>query len=215
MGEAFLDKDNHQLIITSIFILYGNSATNELAFNMASEVENAWNEPQVVFNIKNNPYLVRFNIEGYFQPQITPDEIHANLDPKLNFFRVEDFSRLHISFVDEIGSNSGYFLHDNLTNHSTTAAHEYGHTIGLVHPYYLDIRGQGQPGIMYPRGTLVDAGYQWDPEVPAGTKGGTLNPAYRKVLPQDIQNLHLDQLRFNKENKAVVGDFTNLYHEKH
>lgn len=215
MGEAFLDKDNHQLIITSVFILYGSAASNELAFNMASEVENAWNEPQALIELKKVIYTVHFHIQGFFQPGISPDEIHANMNPQVNFFRVEDFSRLHISFVDEIGCNTGYFLYDNLTNNSTTAAHEYGHTIGLVHPYHLDIRGQGQPGIMYPRGTLVDAPFQWDPEVPAGTKGGTLNPGYRKVLLTDINNLRLERLRFNKNYKAIVGDFTNLYHEKH
>ncbi len=215
MGEAFLDTDTNRLIISSIFILYGNAASGDLAKGMALEVEDAWNEPQVFINLKGISYLIRFNIQGLLQPNISPDEIHANSDFRMNFFRVEDFSRLHISFVDEIGCNTGYFLYDNLTNHSTTAAHEYGHTIGLLHPHYLDIRGQGQPGIMYPRGTLVDAGYQWDPAVPAGTKGGTLNPAYRKVLPSDIQNLHLEKLGFNGEWKAIVGDFTNLYHEKH
>ncbi|MGH2643222.1 MAG: peptidase M10 [Chitinophagaceae bacterium] len=215
MGEAFLNKDNNQLIITSVFILYGNSASDELAIKMASEVQSAWNETPSVITIKRTEYLIHFNMHGSFQPGITPDEIHANLNPQMNFFRVEDFSRLHISFVDEIGCNTGYFLYDNLTNNSTTAAHEYGHTIGLVHPYNLDIRGQGRPGIMYPRGTLVDAPFQWDPEVPAGTKGGTLNPAYRKVLSSDIQDLHLEKLRFNKKDKAILGDFTNLYHEKH
>lgn len=215
MGEAFLDKENNQLIITSVFILYGNSATDDLAAKMASEVQNAWNEPPFFIIVKKAEYLVRFIVHGFYQPGITPDEIHANLNPQMNFFRVEDFSRLHISFVDETGCNTGYFLYDNLVNHSTTAAHEYGHTIGLMHPYNLDIRGQDQPGIMYPRGTLVDAPFQWDPEVPAGTKGGTLNPSYRKVLPADIQHLHLEKLKFNKEQKAVVGDFTNLYHEKH
>lgn len=215
MGEAFLDKENNQLIITSVFVLYGDSASNGLAINMAAEVEAAWNEPQALINIKGNLCLVQFHIRGYCRKEISPDEIHTNLDPGINFFRVEDFSRMHISFVDEIGCNTGYFLNDNLTNHSTTAAHEYGHTIGLLHPNNLDIRGQGQPGMMYPRGTLVDAPFQWDPEAPAGTKGGTLNPMYRKVLPSDIQNLHLEKLRFNREQKAVIGDFTNLYHEKH
>lgn len=215
MGEVFLDTETHQLLITSIFILYGYSAGDALANKMALEVENAWNEPQFFANIKRYPYLVRFNIQGYFQPDISADTIHANLDPRVNFFRVEDFSKLHISFVDDINSNSGYFLYDNLTNHSTTAAHEYGHTLGLVHPYHLDIRGRGQPGIMYPRGTLVDPPFQWDPSVPAGTKGGTINPMFRKVLSSDIDDLHLERLRFNKENKSIIGDFTNLFHNKH
>lgn len=215
MGEVFLDTETHQLIITSIFILYGYSASDTLANNMASEVQSAWNEPQYVVKIKSDLFLVRFDIRGFYQPDISPGSIHANLDPRLNFFRVEDFSKLHISFVDEINCNTGYFLYDNLINHSTTAAHEYGHTLGLVHPYNLDIRGSGQPGIMFPRGTLVDSQYQWEPSVPAGTKGGTLNPMFRRVLASDVDDLRLERLTFNKENKSILGDFTNLFHNKH
>ena len=48
------------------------------------------------------------------------------------------------------------FLVDNLKQTSTTAAHEYGHTIGLVHPDVLDLRGGRELGIMYPRGTICD-----------------------------------------------------------
>jgi hypothetical protein len=182
---------------------------------MASETEEAWNNAHAFVSVNGPLYAVRFNILGHYKPFISPDEIHANLDPRMNFFRVEPFSRLHISFVDEIGCNTGYFLYDNLKNNSTTAAHEYGHTIGLEHPAMLDIRGQGQPGIMYPRGTLVDSEFQWDRKVPAGVTGGTLNPMYRKVLPSDIEQLSLGKLRFDKNNKAIVGNFTNLYHEKH
>lgn len=215
MGEAFLNEERAELIITSVFILYGDAADLNLATQMATEVAQAWNEPEVRITYQRRDYALRFVIHGDYRPAITPDDIHANLDPTMNFFRVENFSRLHISFVDEIGCNTGYFLYDNLTNHSTTAAHEYGHTLGLVHPRYLDIRGYGVPGIMYPRGTWVDASYQWAPDVPAGVKGGTLNPAFRKVLPSDIADLQLEKLAFDVNGKAMVGNFTNLYHDKH
>jgi hypothetical protein len=215
MGEAFINTEQNALIITSVFVLYGKAAGNSLAADMAAEVQEAWNEPKAVVKLNDTVFHVIFNISGIYDPDISPDEVHANLDPRINFFRVENYSRLHISFVDEIGCNTGYFLYDNLINRSTTAAHEYGHSLGLLHPDYLDIRGRGTPGIMYPRGTLVDRVFQWDPHVPAGTKGGTLNPAYRKVLVSDIADLHLERLKFNKENKAVIGYFTNLYHEKH
>ena len=99
-----------------------------------------------------------------------------------NYFRVEEFSESHISFVDGIGSNTGYFKLDNLLNNSTTAAHEFGHTLGLLHPEHLDIRGKGAPGIMYPRGTIVDPHFQYDPDAEPAATGGTMNPFHRKVL---------------------------------
>jgi hypothetical protein len=217
MGEAFFDKANGIFYIDAVFVLYGHAASKALALQMAAEVESAWNEPgDRPLRLPGGQYgKVVFRIKGLFRPDITADEIHANLDPKMNFFRVEDYSRLHISFVDEVGSNTGYFLHDNLLNDSTTAAHEFGHSLGLVHPAVLDIRGQGQPGIMYPRGTWVDAPYQWEPGVAAGEKGGTLNPMRRKVLHTDILDLHLERLPLNDNYSGIVGDFTNLYHNRH
>lgn len=215
MGEVFLDEEVGALMITSIVVLYGNAATRELAGQVAGEVEEAWNESSALVSVKGALFPMRFQIQGRFMPEISPDTIHQNLDPRMNFFRVEKFSRLHISFVDEIGSNTGYFLLDNLTNRSTTAAHEYGHTLGLVHPDDLDIRGQGRPGIMYPRGTLVDPPFQWDPSAPAGAVGGTMNPVYRQVRPADLESLHLERLKLDPMHKGVLGDFTNLFHESH
>jgi len=118
-------------------------------------------------------------------------------------------------FCDGINFNNGYFKRENLLNHSTTAAHEFGHTIGLDHPHNLDIRGKGTPGIMYPRGTLVDPQFQYYPDVAPGEKGGTLNPFTRKVLQTDIDDLHLDKLDFDKSGLAMVGGFTSMWHEKH
>lgn len=215
MGEVLLNTSEGTLTIVSILILYGHSASSELAARIADEVETAWNAPTVDLTIGDDFFRVGFSVTGLYRSELSPDEIHGNLDPRNNYFRVEDFCRLHISFVDEIGSNTGYFLVDNLTNGSLTAAHEYGHTIGLNHPAVLDIRGQGQPGIMYPRGTWVDPSFQWDPAVAPGTVGGTLNPATRRVLTSDVLDLSLDQLVFDRQGRSVLGDFTNLYHQRH
>jgi hypothetical protein len=67
---------------------------------------------------------------------------------------------------------------------------------------------------MYPRGTLVDPQYQYDPSKPAGAAGGTLHPMHRRVLKTDIQNLKLNKLAF-ENGKAVIGDFTNCWHPDH
>jgi hypothetical protein len=158
---------------------------------------------------------VRFNILGKYDPELTPQTVFENTDPRNNYFRIEEFARGDISFVDAINSNTGYFKLQNILDNSTTAAHEFGHTLGLVHPQDLDIRGQGTPGIMYPRGTLVDPHFQYYPEVAAGEKGGTLNPFTRKVLQKDIDDLHLADLDFNKGGLAVIGAFSSLWHEKY
>ena len=67
---------------------------------------------------------------------------------------------------------------------------------------------------MYPRGTLVDPPFQYDPSKPAGVTGGTMHPMYRKVFAEDIALLKLERLRFNN-GKAITGDFTNVFHFNH
>lgn len=159
-------------------------------------------------------FEVRFKIQASHDPAISPIDIFQNLDPRNNYFRIEEFAHGNISFVDGLNCNSGYFKLENLYKGSTTAAHEYGHTLGLNHPKNMDIRGQGVPGIMYPRGTLVDPQFQYDPSKPAGVTGGTMHPMYRKVKLADIEALNLNSLNFNN-GKAVLGEFSNVWHNDH
>ncbi|MGZ5134034.1 MAG: peptidase M10 [Flavitalea sp.] len=215
MGEAQLNKRTHQLIIHSVFYFYGEAASLSLAMQIADDISKHWNEPMAQLNIRNEIYQLVFQIEGTYSPDLKPESVWYNDNPRFNYFRIEDFAMDNISFVDGIGSNTGYLKLNNLLQTSTTAAHEYGHTIGLIHPTNLDIRGKGTPGIMYPRGTLCDPKYQYDPAADPGKEGGTLNPHHRKVLLSDIEDLKLHKLFFNDDNRAVVGEFSSLYHEKH
>ena len=212
MGSA--EYENNQLIIHSHIITYGNAATMEITGQMRDEIETMWNEPGASLRFKRITFNVVFKITSELRPAIIPGEIYQNLDPSNNYFRIEEFAHGNISFVDGLGCNSGYFKLENLYKGSTTAAHEYGHTLGLDHPKQLDIRGTGVPGIMYPRGTLVDPQYQYDPSKPAGVTGGTMHPIYRKVKKEDIESLNLHKLIFNN-GKAIIGEFTNVYHPDH
>ncbi|MBS1737793.1 MAG: peptidase M10 [Bacteroidetes bacterium] len=213
MCEAELILGENVVLLQAHIYLYGKAANAGLAILVAKNIEDYWNAPQGRASIGKNLFSVRFQMQGFFFPDITPSIIYQNTEVRNNYFRVEEFATGNISFVDGLGSNTGYFKLENLLNNSTTAAHEFGHTLGLDHPHDMDIRGQGAPSIMYPRGTLVDAQYQYDPAVPAGAVGGTMNPFHRIVTQADIDDLKLSKLDFDKNNVAKVGDFSSIWHE--
>jgi hypothetical protein len=214
MGESELNTDDRTIIISSHIITYGSEATEEVTERIRKEIETMWNEPKAFIYLQNDYYKIIFRITAQIKKDISELEILQNTDPRNNYFRIEKFAQGSISFVDGLGCNTGYFLLENLYDGSTTAAHEYGHTLGLDHPDILDIRGEGVPGIMYPRGTLVDPKFQYDPSIPAGMKGGTMHPIFRKVRQQDIEDIKLHRLHF-VNNKAVIGEFTNVFHWNH
>ncbi|HEX7847705.1 MAG TPA: peptidase M10 [Chitinophagaceae bacterium] len=211
-----IEIHNNQLLIHSHIITYGNAANDDITEMIRDEIETMWNEPAATVSIKEQILQVVFKITATCQSEISAIDIYQNVDPRNNYFRIEEFAHGNISFVDGIGCNSGYFKLDNLYKGSTTAAHEFGHTLGLVHPDDLDIRGQGVPGIMYPRGTVVDPQYQYNVAATAGdnTMGGTMHPQYRKVRKEDIGLLKLHKLSF-EDGKAIIGEFTSVWHPDH
>ena len=215
MGEAEIDKNRLLINIYADLIFYGDAANEMLAKQIAADVALHWNEPAAVVRIFHEWYKVNFVINGSYAAALTDIEVYENVDPRKNYFRIEEYASGNISFVDGINSNTGYFKLENLLNNSTTAAHEFGHTLGLDHPENIDIRGKGMPGIMYPRGTIVDTHFQYDPAAAPGATGGTMNPFTRKVLLKDIESLHLNHLSFDVNGHAMVGGFSSVWHDAH
>lgn len=213
MGIVETDHSKQLIQIISNIFLYGNAISDTLRHDIAEEINQMWNEPRALLWLADKPYLVEFYTKVFLYPNLQTFDIISNTNPRNNYFRIEEYAHGNISFVDGLGCNTGYFKLENLHKGSTTAAHEYGHTIGLPHPEDMDIRGKGIPGIMYPRGTLVNAEYQYDPQVNAGEKGGTLYPIHRRVKQEDIDALGLKKIIYSKDK--IIGKFSSVYHAAH
>ena len=96
MGTA--EYDIQQLVITSHIITYGNAADAAITEMIRDEIETMWNEPQAVLVIEGYELMIRFKITAEYQPGISPVDIYQNLDPRNNYFRIEEFAHGNISF---------------------------------------------------------------------------------------------------------------------
>lgn len=213
MGTIELINTQEALLKADI-IIYGAAANEQLSLQIAEEIETLWTEARGKIRLGPGLYTLSFSIRGFYRSDLSPEDIFQNRDPRKNFFRIETFVNGNISFVDAINCNTGFFKLENLYAGSTTAAHEFGHTIGLEHPHQLDLRGKGIPGMMYPRGTIVDHEYQYDPSAPPAQPGGTLHPQFRRVWKEEVAMLQVNE-HYTIDNGWVIGDFSNIWHEPH
>lgn len=208
---AIINADKLEIRISSRLFLYGNEANAILGQKIVNEIVSMWNEPNYKYKIGQLDYNVVFEaafvvVEGM---DIVP-LCKNNSDFRNNFIRIEKSNKSERSMMGfGLGENSGHWLSTDNLGDSTTAAHEYGHALGLPHPSVLDYRGTGIPPIMAPRGTLVDANYQWEPSAKAGEFGGTMKPIHRKVANHEIEAI-VSKFDFDKGTVFEIGKITNL-----
>ena len=232
-GEPAIDHKARTITITSHIVFYGLplEGTDESKFLMlevyknmaksyASDVSKAWNEANGKVSIGGVDYSVSFNITGEYREDLSESEVSGNTDIKNNYIKLTG-EGIDVSEMDAIGSNTDRWLLKNIEGpNTTTEAHEFGHGFGLTHPAGYDQRGKLQPGIMFARGTLVDAPYTYDPSKGASTISSTgapvnsIDPEKRKVTQADINGLKLNLIHYDPvTGKGSLGALTNIFHQ--
>ena len=213
---VLLDRDAGLATVQGKIIFYGPQATEDVAYSAATEVQTYWNGgtdsyPATQYlstMIEGKSYQVIFDISYQLVSDETAKDMMATSPgPELTFIQILQGNAANgdRSYMSDLGANTGvWYLSDDIGK-STTVAHEFGHGMGLAHPVKSDWRGRGQPDIMSPRGTIVDADYQWNVNAAAGAAGGTISPYKRRVIQWDINNLQLSQLNFGYGTSAALN----------
>jgi len=203
--------NENRIIVTSNLYLYGSEANQKIGDMIIEEINRMYNEPKATIPLNGNMLDVMFDIRyQIISSGEALEMVTINDDYRNNFIRIENENKITRSFMGfGLGDNSGHWLTTDNLGTSTTAAHEFGHSLGLDHPVNPDFRGSfSPPPIMAARGSLVDARYQWNPLAKAGEYGGTMNPVYRRVSPEEIE-LILEGLTFEGTDTYYVGYLSN------
>jgi hypothetical protein len=210
-----IDSLNKALIVKAKIYFYGKYAENELGEKIIKEITDFWNAPKTQIEIDGIPYKVMFEISQECMTISQVVEIMAvNTNYEINFVRIEDQNVSERSMMGfGLGDNSGHWIITDKLGESTTAAHEFGHAFGLPHPDQIDYRNTGLPPIMAPRGTIVDAIYQWNPLADAGMPGGTMMPAHRRVRTEEVLEVIAGR-NYLDPNTSKIGKITNYFFDE-
>lgn len=215
-ATAFLLPDLEEIHIRARLVFYGAEANHTVAQAIVAEINRMYNKPRAMVQVAEGRRRAVFVIEySLLDPTESERLIRDNEDYLNNFIRLEKENIVTRSFMGfGLGDNVGHWIVSDQLGHSTTAAHEFGHGMGLDHPERFDYRGSGSPPpIMAPRGTLVDPQYQWESQAKAGEVGGTMNPIHRRVSVGEIQKI-VDNLTFQSDGTASIGRLTNITFDK-
>jgi len=202
-GVVALNDDEQSLTISSHIYFYGTGVDEDLAFKITDEINTLWNGPEAQVTINNQNYDVKVKVTAEIVSLAEAKNLaEKNNSTLYNFVRVESETSAATSVMD-VSENHGLWSLQNDLGNSTTAAHEYGHSLGLRHISIQDNdwRGRGNPGIMGYKGMKVDSHLQ-------GTDG-LFDKTKRQVTKVNIAQLKLEELEYNSEGVAVIGKATN------
>jgi hypothetical protein len=209
-AKVKIDRDQNIFNVEAKIYFYGKYAEDILADKIVKEIEDFWNTPKAIYVHDDQAYKVVFDIKQECVSLEKASQLMvSNTHFAVNFVRIEDKNVSERSMMGYgLGENSGHWIITDRLGESTTAAHEFGHALGLPHPEEIDFRNTGLPPIMAPRGTIVDAIYQWNPLADAGMPGGTMLPTHRRVRTEEVlaviaQSIYVD------ENTRKIGKISN------
>lgn len=224
LASARVCIKGNELEVYSNLIFYGGKAQST-ARSCANEIFKMFNQPKVKLRVKGKTLNVKFKISYQVETEEAVfSSVNINTRVENNYIRVEDKAHNEPNGRSNhnLKSNCGFYAHADDLGSSTTCAHEYAHGLGLIHYNERktgygsngDLRGKGKPGIMAARGFLVDSPYQWNPKARAGEAGGTIMPVNREVRTEDILDLDLSKLSFDKYGCAPLGKIDGFAYTK-
>lgn len=209
---AIVEIIGEEIIVKAKNYFYGTMAEDDIVKAIDHEINQMWNQPLVVYFYNQQYYKVKFDIRSEIVDEAAVlDLISHNLSHEFNFIRIENKGKIDRSMMGfGLGENSGFWVTSDNLGHSTTAAHEFGHAIGLPHPNIIDYRGMGYPPLMAPRGTLVDSELQWNVLADPGTYGGTMRPDHRRVRQDEVLSI-MGRMVYVTDNNFIIGKLSNIY----
>lgn len=202
-GSARMQVDEAKGVIRFVAKLhyFGPALTPELATASTDEIRRMWNESNAEVFWRGRMYRTEFEITQVIGQAATPE---LRKDCANNFVEIANPAHAGDRSYYYLWGQDGRFYTSDELGTSTTAAHEFGHGLGLEHND-LDQRAAPVPGIMFARGTWVRPEFQWDPAAAAGAPGGSVRPHYRKVRVEDVRALGLMGIQLDAMGVGCVG----------
>lgn len=128
------DEANKTLTVRSHFYFYGLIDQN-LSRNIAAEINEVWNAPHHQIILNKVSYDLIFKITSSVVDIDDARDISYLSNPMNNFVRIMEKANSSITSSFMVGhTNSGVWLLSNQLGINKTAAHEFGHCLGLDHP---------------------------------------------------------------------------------